>query len=112
MELGPRREQRQTAADAAIHTGSLVVQQRAAECPFCALAASHLELLGGELRTPLRVGFDNAGRLDGTNELTLAVENFDFHDGLLFGFPFQLYQATSRRTAWRQQTPWFWRTSK
>src|SRR5687768_2011988 len=79
VELGARREQRQPAADAGVDTLALVVQQGAAVRPLSALATRNLELLGCELLAPLRVGLDDAVYLDGTDELALAVEDFDFH---------------------------------
>jgi hypothetical protein len=83
IELSARLEQRQPAADAAVHTLPLVIQERAAERPLSALAAGDLELFWTQLIAPLRVGLDDARHLDGTDQLTLAVEDFDFHRRLL-----------------------------
>src|SRR5262245_11493363 len=83
VELVTRGEQRQPTADAGIDTMAFVVQQRTTERSLSALATSDFELLWCQLSAPLCVGLDDAGHLDGTDELALTVKDFNFHSRLL-----------------------------
>jgi hypothetical protein len=77
-----------------------VVQQRAAKWPFGAFATSDRELLLRELLQPLGIRFDDLGHFDGTDELALAVEDFDFHWVVLGILPrqtvFKVWEADLR----------------
>ena len=68
------REERKSAAYAAVNTLAMVIEQRSAKGCLGALAAGNLELLACQLCPPLRVRFDHWGRVDRTDELALLIE--------------------------------------
>jgi hypothetical protein len=83
VELGVGRKERQLAANAGIDAGLLVVEQGAAERAFGTFAARDGELHRRQLRSPFSVSFAYAIDFDGADELALAIDELDFHDGLL-----------------------------
>jgi hypothetical protein len=84
---------------------AFVVEQVAAERPLGAFAAGNLVLLGRELTSPFRVGLDDLGDLDGADELTLVVEDFDSHWQLLYRVRTIAAAASERPGSWQRVSP-------
>src|SRR5215203_3328212 len=81
IEFRIRREQRQTAADAGVNSGLLVVEQVPAERRFGSLIPQDAKLCRGEALLPLSLRQHEFRRLDGANQLALTIKHMHFdHD--------------------------------
>src|SRR5258707_4630553 len=85
IEFGFRGEQRQSAADAIINAGLVVVVESAAKSRFGALGAGNFILIGRQLLLPLGIGLDYLRAWSLWQELALVIRQAHQHGRRLIG---------------------------